>query len=152
MNRLGQQITNSNGVATVKTVYPGWYTGRATHVHIKVHIGARLQNLGGVIRATGGHVSHTGQFFFDDALTDRVAIVAPYSAHIIRRTRNSEDKDFEVDDGINAMVSIKLTGGDLKSGMTGEITVGVDPTATPPPIRPFGGPPNGQRPPRPATI
>ena len=48
----GVQLTNANGLVRFTTVYPGWYSGRAVHIHVKVHI--------------GGKVVHTGQFFFND--------------------------------------------------------------------------------------
>ncbi len=55
----GLQVTNDNGQATFYTIYPGWYTGRATHIHIKVHINGTYVDTNGVY--TGGHVSHTGK-------------------------------------------------------------------------------------------
>ena len=51
----GIQKTNAQGTATFTTIYPGWYQGRAVHIHVKVHV--------------GGSVVHTGQLFFPDALT-----------------------------------------------------------------------------------
>jgi hypothetical protein len=108
--------------------------------------------MGGVIYAKGGHISHTGQVFFDDGLTDRVATTSPYSTHTIRRVRNNEDGIYEDADGATMIVPIKSLANDFTKGMTGEITVGVDPTATPKPAE-FGGrpPPNGSRPPRPTA-
>ena len=35
----GIQRTDANGLALFKTVYPGWYQGRAVHIHVKVHVG-----------------------------------------------------------------------------------------------------------------
>ena len=35
------------------TIYPGWYPGRAVHIHMKVFV--------------GGNSVHTGQLFFPDA-------------------------------------------------------------------------------------
>ncbi len=35
----GIQTTNSNGEVTFTTIYPGWYQGRATHIHIEVKTG-----------------------------------------------------------------------------------------------------------------
>jgi protocatechuate 3,4-dioxygenase beta subunit len=32
----GIQMTNSNGEVTFTTIYPGWYQGRATHIHVEV--------------------------------------------------------------------------------------------------------------------
>ena len=59
------------------TVYPGWYQGRAVHIHVKVHL--------------GGNVVHTGQLFFPDALTDAVYKAAPYSSRGNRDTPNAAD-------------------------------------------------------------
>ena len=119
-------------------------------MHIKVHIGSNLANIGGAIYAKGGHVSHTGQLFFDDTLTDTVAKISPYSTHTVRRVRNNEDGTYKDSNGGTMIIPVKLVGNDLTKGVTGEITVGVDPTAIPNSVG-FGGgpPPNGTRPPRP---
>jgi protocatechuate 3,4-dioxygenase beta subunit len=37
----GIQTTNSNGEVVFTTIYPGWYQGRATHIHAEVTIGGR---------------------------------------------------------------------------------------------------------------
>ena len=60
----GIQKSDRSGLAVFDTIYPGWYQGRAVHVHVKVHL--------------GGNVVHTGQLFFPDALSDRVYRAAPY--------------------------------------------------------------------------
>ena len=62
----GIQKTDRSGVAVFDTIYPGWYQGRAVHIHVKVHV--------------GGNVVHTGQLFFPDALTEQVYKAAPYRA------------------------------------------------------------------------
>ena len=33
----GRQITNANGLVTFTSIFPGWYTGRATHIHMHVY-------------------------------------------------------------------------------------------------------------------
>ncbi len=33
----GRQTTNSEGVAGFKSIYPGWYSGRAPHIHVHVY-------------------------------------------------------------------------------------------------------------------
>ena len=62
----GIQRTNAQGVATFKTVYPGWYQGRTVHIHVKVHV--------------RGNVVHTGQLYFPDSVTDTAYRKAPYAA------------------------------------------------------------------------
>ncbi|KPM47993.1 intradiol ring-cleavage dioxygenase [Jiulongibacter sediminis] len=32
----GRQITDSNGMVVFKTIFPGWYPGRAVHIHVQV--------------------------------------------------------------------------------------------------------------------
>ncbi len=76
----GIQRTNTNGLVLFDTVYPGWYRGRAVHIHVKVHI--------------GGSVVHTGQFFFPDKVTDVVYKKAPYAARGARDQRNPDDSIF----------------------------------------------------------
>src|SRR2546427_11403626 len=76
----GIQKTDAKGIATFRTVYPGWYQGRTVHIHVKVHL--------------GGNVVHTGQLFFSDSLTDRVYRNAPYNKRPSRTTRNANDSIF----------------------------------------------------------
>jgi protocatechuate 3,4-dioxygenase beta subunit len=33
----GRQTTNSAGVVTFTSIFPGWYTGRATHIHVHIY-------------------------------------------------------------------------------------------------------------------
>ncbi|CAF1349450.1 unnamed protein product [Adineta steineri] len=137
----GQQITNSKGISIFNTIYPGWYRGRATHMHVKVHIDASLSIMdGGAIYTKGGHVSHTGQFFFDDSLTDAVATVYPYTTQTIQRTLNDEDFIYRESNGATMLVPIRFLTDEFTGGMAGEITVGIDPTATPQPAGGGGGP------------
>ena len=131
------------------TVYPGWYRGRATHLHVKVHVGASLTNLGGAIVAQGGHVSHTGQLFFDDAISDQVARLSPYSSQTNQRTRNNEDGVYSGSEGSTMVVPIQyLSSSGLQGGVSGQITLGVDPNAVVT-SGGGGGGGGGGRPPRP---
>lgn len=33
----GRQMTDSNGLVTFQTIFPGWYQGRATHIHVHIY-------------------------------------------------------------------------------------------------------------------
>ena len=88
----GMQRTNANGLAVLKTIYPGWYQGRTVHIHVKVHV--------------GGNVVHTGQLYFPDTLTDKVYRKAPYKSRPGRTTRNSNDFVF-ANGGKNSMLSVQ---------------------------------------------
>jgi protocatechuate 3,4-dioxygenase beta subunit len=120
----GVQLTNKKGFATFQTVYPGHYTGRATHIHLKVHIGGKAK--GGTLR--GGHVSHTGQLFFAESANSGVYALSPYSSDTAQRTLNVSDSIYSQAGGTSAEVSLK---GSASSGFVGKIVLGVKPKATP---------------------
>jgi protocatechuate 3,4-dioxygenase beta subunit len=103
----GIQRTDANGVATFRTVYPGWYQGRTVHIHVKVHV--------------RGRVVHTGQLFFSDALTDRVYRNAPYNKRSHRTTRNANDSIF-MNGGRRSMLAVSRR---AAGGYLGKITMGV---------------------------
>jgi protocatechuate 3,4-dioxygenase beta subunit len=37
----GAQTTDANGRAVFTSIYPGWYQGRATHIHVEVYVNGR---------------------------------------------------------------------------------------------------------------
>ena len=77
----GHQITDKTGAVEFLTLYPGWYAGRAVHIHFKVRVFA----------GTKRSFEFTSQLYFDDALTDRVHAEAPYNTKGMRDTRNDLD-------------------------------------------------------------
>jgi protocatechuate 3,4-dioxygenase beta subunit len=109
----GQQPTDSNGLAPFTTVYPGWYMGRAVHIHVKVHFGS------------SSAVVHTGQLFFDDSLTDTVFTNnAPYSTRGARDTRNAQD-DIFANGGSASLLTVTADG---SGGYVGTATLAVSET------------------------
>ncbi len=94
----GTQLTDASGDLTFTTVYPGWYKGRADHMHVKVHV--------------GGKEIHTGQIFFDDAITDAVyAANLPYSTRGTRDLRNADDGIFGQGGSATVITPTKSTNG-----------------------------------------
>lgn len=81
----GYQITGSAGTVTFTTIVPGWYAGRATHIHVR----ARSKYNSASSTSDG---SNTTQLFFPQALVDALSTsVAPYSAHGVNSTTNASD-------------------------------------------------------------
>lgn len=78
----GYQTTDKSGLVRFETIFPGWYEGRATHIHFKVR-----QKSGAATK------EFTSQLFFDDALAERVFAAAPYKAGT-GRTLNARDGIF----------------------------------------------------------
>jgi protocatechuate 3,4-dioxygenase beta subunit len=77
----GQQKTDAQGAATFKTIYPGWYQGRAVHIHFKIRVPLSANKT----------YEFTSQFFFDEKLTDKVHSQAPYNQKGLNRLRNEYD-------------------------------------------------------------
>jgi protocatechuate 3,4-dioxygenase beta subunit len=102
----GIQPTDRDGYATFQTIYPGWYHGRAVHIHVKVHL--------------GGNVVHTGQLFFSDPLTDSVYKRAPYNARPHRDTRNADDSIYR-NGGIRSLLAVTPAA----KGYVGAVAMGV---------------------------
>jgi protocatechuate 3,4-dioxygenase beta subunit len=72
----GTQVTASDGRLHFRTIYPGWYTGRTTHVHVKIRLGTNVA---------------TTQLYFPEDVTSAVYRRAPYSGHPNRDTSNEAD-------------------------------------------------------------
>ena len=77
----GYQITNTAGQVNFTTIYPGWYSGRAVHIHVRIRTYNGTTLLG----------NFTTQLFFDDSITDTVFQSAPYNTRNTRDTRNAND-------------------------------------------------------------
>jgi protocatechuate 3,4-dioxygenase beta subunit len=102
----GVQRTDATGLALFTTVYPGWYQGRAVHIHVKVHV--------------GGNVVHTGQLFFRDSFTDAVYRRTPYSARSARDVRNRDDSIY-LEGGSRSLLRLRTVG----KGYVASISMGV---------------------------
>lgn len=147
----GYQITDKEGKAEFITIYPGWYSGRAVHMHFKLRTEPDAEN---------GY-EFTSQFFFPEELTDVVHAEAPYKSNGTRDTLNSTDNIYQgggdqlvldlVEDGDGYTVTFTIgldltdTSGDSDSADNSEGNVpGNPPQGTPP----NGGPGSGSPPPR----
>jgi len=130
----GSQVANADGIVEFLTVYPGWYQGRAVHIHATVHL--------------ADATVLTTQFLFDDALNDEVLATAPYAAFGQSTTTNADDG---VTGGAAEEDGLLFTVADDTAidGRRALIVVGLDPSGT---SRggagggPGGGGPDGDRP------
>jgi protocatechuate 3,4-dioxygenase beta subunit len=74
----GIQFTGSDGWAHFNTIFPGWYSGRTTHIHATV-------------RVSGTEIVTT-QFYFDDTLTTAIYSTHPnYANRPVKDTTNAGD-------------------------------------------------------------
>ena len=73
----GAQATNADGIVEFRTIYPGWYQGRTTHIHVKVHLD----------KAT----LLTSQLFTTREWDDKVFASGPYAGESGRDVFNEDD-------------------------------------------------------------
>lgn len=124
----GIQITDANGIVEFDTIYPGWYIGRTIHIHMQVVIDGEAGKT-----YSDGEAIHTGQLFFDDGITDQVFQTEAYTGRPDEeRTVNETDGILggHDDDDPGFFLALTQVNEDaIADGLTGEITIGVDPGA-----------------------
>jgi len=103
----GIQLSDANGQVKFTTIYPGWYTGRVTHIHVEVFINSVLKC--------------TTQLAFPDSLSTTVYNTSLYSAHGQNSITNSSDQVFS--DSYNSEL-LTITG-DTTNGYAATFKVGV---------------------------
>ncbi|PWB26524.1 intradiol ring-cleavage dioxygenase [Flavobacterium sp. HTF] len=77
----GRQTTDSKGEVSFISIYPGWYQGRAPHVHVEV-----LSNSGASLLVT--------QIAFPENISSEVYASTNYAAHGQADTANTRDNVF----------------------------------------------------------
>jgi protocatechuate 3,4-dioxygenase beta subunit len=102
----GYQVTGADGTATFVTVFPGWYSGRAIHIHFKIR---------------KGDYEFTSQLFFDESTIAAVMAKSAYSSRGTPDTDNGEDNIYG-SDGSELTVTLA---GDGSGGLTGTFTAGL---------------------------
>jgi protocatechuate 3,4-dioxygenase beta subunit len=103
----GYQITDANGLATFKTIIPGWYAGRTTHIHLRLRSTYDSTSNGG---------TNTTQLFFPQDVINTVnTTISPYSAEGTNPTTNASDHVYSGEtDGANLLA----LSGDSTNGYT----------------------------------
>jgi protocatechuate 3,4-dioxygenase beta subunit len=109
----GYQVTDPTGTARFLTIYPGWYPGRAVHIHFKIRTNPESRR---------GY-EFTSQIYFDDALTAQIHAQAPYATKGQGRLMNRQDGIFE-DGGDRLMLQLTKEA----QGYTGVFDIGLQMT------------------------
>jgi protocatechuate 3,4-dioxygenase beta subunit len=93
----GFQRTDADGKATIQTIYPGWYQGRAVHIHFKIRTDPD---------ATAGF-EFTSQLFFDDDLSRSVYASGVYAQKGAQDTPNAQDGIYDQSGGATLLAVTK---------------------------------------------
>ena len=108
----GYEWTDSSGLVSFTTIYPGWYSGRAVHIHVKVRI---FDSAGNVTTEA------TTQLFFNDTTTDSVySANSAYSRTTSRDTLNASDNIYS-SESPSLLVSLS---GSASTSYTGTVSIG----------------------------
>jgi protocatechuate 3,4-dioxygenase beta subunit len=91
----GKQVSDSTGTATFLTVYPGWYTGRAPHIHMHIYNAAGVSKL-------------ITQVAFTEAISTTVYTTSAFYTGVAQGTSNSSDNVFS--DSLSNNICDSLTG------------------------------------------
>ena len=103
----GIQTTNSNGEVTFTTIYPGWYQGRATHIHVEVTV--------------NNVVVKVSQMAFPEATNNLVHATAAYLGRGLNPTSNASDGIFA--DSLSDELVTPV--GSPSAGYTASWTIGI---------------------------
>jgi len=77
----GYQVTDDNGNVQFTTIYPGWYQGRAIHIHVKVR----------TFEGSEKTLEWTSQFYLSNSINEQVHTQPPYSNHGLPDITNEQD-------------------------------------------------------------
>jgi protocatechuate 3,4-dioxygenase beta subunit len=103
----GIQTTNNAGEVTFTTIYPGWYQGRATHIHVDVTMNGRSINV--------------TQIAFPESINNAVHATGAYASRGANPMSNASDGIFA-----DSLASELVTPtGDAVNGYTVTFQVGV---------------------------
>lgn len=105
----GIQMTDANGQCLIITSYPGWYPGRATHIHFKVRLNSTTYI--------------TSQFCFLDSVNNTVYATPLYSGRGPNPTTNASDGIFHNADP--QYLRMEMTPNVTTGGYDGTYTIGV---------------------------
>jgi protocatechuate 3,4-dioxygenase beta subunit len=112
----GIQLTDATGFVKFRMIYPGWYGGRAPHVHIKVRTGGAATET----TYAGGNMIHTGQMFFPAEINEVVKNV--YTDNTNQFVNNNKDRIYRNQGGVRSGIALE---GTIEAGFAGTITLDV---------------------------
>src|SRR4030095_331608 len=103
----GIQTTNASGQVTFTTIYPGWYQGRATHIHVEV--------------TRNGSSLKVTQIAFPETVNAQVYGAGVYASRGTNPTSNARDMVFA--DGVDS--ELATVSGSPSTGYAATFTVGL---------------------------
>ena len=127
----GSQFCDHKGRARFTTIYPGFYAGRALHIHVAVRIVAGSEYL------EERNVAWVGQLFFPEVVSRSVLNAQAYRGRVSTPLHNSEDSLYAGQNGEASTLTVWPIGRDSHDdGYFGHLTIGIDTFAVSSQIKP----------------
>lgn len=108
----GAQESDADGMVAFKTIFPGWYDGRAPHIHFKILVDTKEQL--------------TSQFYFEPGLCNQIYLnTAPYDKY--GESPFTIHNDIVINEDINAVDGLLLNPTLSQTGMAqAAIKIGIE--------------------------
>ncbi|WGK89341.1 intradiol ring-cleavage dioxygenase [Pseudomonas migulae] len=117
----GGQFTDQKGIVRFTTIYPGFYAGRALHIHVAIRVTAGNNYL------EERHVAWVGQLYFPEVASRSVLNAREYSGRTVTALTNDEDYFYTTMGGEASTLNVHTLGRDSKEdGFFGHMTIGID--------------------------
>ena len=117
----GGQFTDQKGIVRFTTIYPGFYAGRALHIHVAIRVTAGNNYL------EERHVAWVGQLYFPEVASRSVLNAREYSGRTVTALTNDEDYFYTSMGGEASTLNVHTLGRDSKEdGFFGQMTIGID--------------------------
>ncbi|MFT4032704.1 MAG: intradiol ring-cleavage dioxygenase [Siphonobacter sp.] len=103
----GRQTTDSTGTVSFTSIYPGWYEGRTTHIHVHAY-------------TASGTSLVVAQVAFPESITSTVYAQGAYASHGQKGVANASDNIFSATYGSGTLLDISLASvsGSTSAGYT----------------------------------
>ncbi len=110
----GYQETDAQGHVRFTTIYPGWYSGRTVHIHIRVR----------TFSGSSTTYNFTTQIFFAEENSAAVFATSPYNSRSGRDTTNEADMIYQQEVRAGNVLMPTLSGSP-SAGYSGTVGIGL---------------------------
>ncbi len=127
----GSQFCDHKGRARFTTIYPGFYAGRALHIHVAVRM------VSGSDYLEDRNVAWVGQLYFPEVVSRSVLNAKAYRGRASTALNNTQDSFFADMGGEASTLTVWPIGRDShEDGFFGHLTIGIDTFAVSSQIKP----------------
>ena len=125
----GYQMTNAEGKCEFDTIFPGWYPGRATHIHFDVHTGfTPITPINQQVNPSSTFIS---QMFVPNAVKTLVYTNVEAYAEKGDNPTGTHNDGIAQNSGAVEDLTIAFDDSDFPDMLTGDFVIGLDMAGTP---------------------